>query len=112
MIKLLVLLAASLALAYLSEQKTRADRAVGYRYSSGTDWAYVGLVVILTLFAGLRTNYNDTANYMANFRSMPTIAEWLSDPENLNLFKNPLFYSVECLLKSVTNDPQWLIFLT
>ena len=51
MIKLLVLLAASLALAYLSEQKTRADRAVGYRYSSGTDWAYVGLVVILTLFA-------------------------------------------------------------
>ena len=112
MIKLLVLLAASLALAYLSEQKTRADRAVGYRYSSGTDWAYVGLVVILTLFAGLRTNYNDTANYMANFRSMPTIAEWLSDPENLNLFKNPLFYSVECLLKSVTNDSQWLIFLT
>jgi hypothetical protein len=72
----------------------------------------VGLVVILTLFAGLRTNYNDTANYMANFRSMPTISEWLSDPENLNLFKNPLFYIVECLLKSATNDPQWLIFLT
>lgn len=112
MIKLLVLLAASLALAYLSEQKTRADRAVGYRYSSGTDWAYVGLVVILTLFAGLRTNYNDTANYISAYGQAPVFSQWIEDPENLNPFKNPLFFCFQSLLKSVTNDPQWLIFLT
>lgn len=112
MIKLLVLLAASLALAYLSEQKTRADRAVGYRYSSGTDLAYVGLVVILTLFAGLRTNYNDTVNYVFAYRLAPTFSEWIADPENLNPFKNPLFYCFQSLLKGVTDDPQWLVFLT
>ena len=60
MIKLLVLLAASLVLAYRSEQNTRTACAAGYRYSLGTDLAYVGLVLILTLFAGLRTSYNDS----------------------------------------------------
>ena len=60
MIKLLMLLAASLVLAYVSEQNTRSAHNAGYRYSVWTDWAYVGLVAILTLFAGLRTSYNDS----------------------------------------------------
>ena len=112
MIKLLVLFAAALVLAYFSEQKTKVDRAAGYRYSVRTDLAYMGLVVILTLFAGLRTSYNDTWNYISAFRLAPTFSEWVADPENLNPFKNPLFYCFQSLLKSVTNDPQWLIFLT
>lgn len=58
MIKLLVLLAISLVLAYISQQHTVAITA-GHRYSVRNDWAYILLVVILTFFAGLRTSYND-----------------------------------------------------
>ena len=112
MIKLLVLLAASLVLAYRSEQNTRTACAAGYRYSLWTDLAYVGLVLILTLFAGLRTSYNDTWNYISAYRQAPVFSQWVADPENLNPFKNPLFYCFQSLLKSVTDDPQWLIFLT
>jgi len=61
MTKLLVVFAASLVLAYISEQNTRATIAAGHCYSVWHDWAYIPLVAILTLFAGLRTNYNDTA---------------------------------------------------
>ena len=112
MIKLLVLFAASLVLAYISEQNTKAAHAAGHHYSVWTDWAYIGLVVILTLFAGLRTNYNDTWNYISSYSRIPDFSQWIANPENLNPFKNPLFYCAESLLKSVTNDPQWLIFLT
>jgi hypothetical protein len=60
MLKLLAVFAASLALAYISEQNTKAIVASGRRYSVWNDWAYLLLVTILILFAGLRTNYNDT----------------------------------------------------
>lgn len=112
MIKLLVLLAASLVLAYVSEQNTRSAHNAGYRYSVWTDWAYVGLVAILTLFAGLRTSYNDTGNYIYGYSLAPTFSQWIANPENLNPFKNPLFYCFQSLLKSMTNNPQWLIFLS
>lgn len=112
MIKLLVLFAASLVLAYISEQNTRAAHAADRYYSVWTDWAYVGLVVILTLFAGLRTSYNDTWNYIYGYGLAPTFSQWVVNLENMNPFKNPLFYCFQSLLKSVTNDPQWLIFLS
>ena len=51
MTKLLLLLAVSLVLAYISEQNTKAITASGQRYSVWSDWAYIGLVVVLTLFA-------------------------------------------------------------
>ena len=60
MTKLLVVFAAALLLAYLSEQNTKATVAAGRRYAAHKDWAYVLLVTILVLFAGLRTSYNDS----------------------------------------------------
>ena len=60
MTKLLVVFAAALVLAYLSEQNTKATVAAGRRYVAYKDWAYVLLVTILVLFAGLRTSYNDS----------------------------------------------------
>lgn len=60
MFKLLAVFAISLVLAYISEQNTKAIAAAGYRYSVWHDWAYIALVVVLTLFAGLRTSYNDS----------------------------------------------------
>lgn len=110
MIKLLAVFAASLVLAYISEQNTKAILASGRRYAIRKDWACVLLIIILVLFAGLRTSYNDTWNYINAFRSAPVLSEFLSDPENFNPFKNPLFYFYQSILKTFTNNAQLLIF--
>ena len=112
MFKLLAVFAAALVLAYISEQNTKATIAAGYRYSVWNDWAYILLVVILSCFAGLRTSYNDTGMYLRGFASVPTLAEFLGDPDNLNPFKNPLFMFYRSALREITGNAQVLIFTT
>lgn len=112
MTKLLVVFAAALVLAYISEQNTRATIAAGYRYTVWGDWAYILLVVVLTLFAGLRTSYNDTWNYMNAFRSAPDLVTFLRSSDAWNPFKNPLFYFFQSALKTVTSNAQWLVFIS
>ena len=112
MLKLLVVFAAALVLAYLSEQNTKAAIAAGHHYTVWRDWAYLLLVAILVLFAGLRTSYNDTGNYIFAFRKASGVTQWLSDAENFNPFKNPLYYFLHSALRSVTSNAQWLIFLS
>lgn len=110
MIKLLAVFAASLVLAYISEQNTKAILASGRRYAIHKDWACVLLIIILVLFAGLRTSYNDTWNYINGFRNAPLLSDFFGDPENFNPFKNPLFYLYQSFLKTFTNNSQLLIF--
>jgi hypothetical protein len=110
MLKLLIVFAAALVLAYISEQNTKAIVASGRRYFVWNDWAYLLLVTILVLFAGLRTAYNDTWTYMNSFRTTPVLSDWLVDAENYNPFKNPLFYFLQSTLRSFTGNPQWLVF--
>lgn len=112
MTKLLVVFAAALVLAYISQQNTKATIAAGNRYSVWHDWAYIALVVVLTLFAGLRTSYNDTGNYIAGFNNAAEFSEWIANPKSLNPFMNPLFYGYQSLLKSWTHNPYLLIFTT
>ena len=112
MTKLLTVFALSLVLAYISEQNTKAIQASGRRYSVRKDWAYLMLLAVLVLFAGLRTNYNDTWNYINGFHNAPGVLKWLAEPDNLNPFKNPLFYFSQSVLKSLTHNPQWMIFLS
>lgn len=112
MTKLLAAFAVSLLLSCISEQNTRAALADGRRYSVWRDGAYVLLLVVLTLFAGLRTSYNDTGNYISSYAAAPTLAEFFSEPENFNIFKNPLFFAFRSLLKSLGCDAQMLILIT
>lgn len=112
MTKLLVVFAVSLVLAYISEQNTKAARAAGYRYSVWNDWAYLLLLAVLILFAGLRTQYNDTWNYLHIYKSAPTLTAFVEESENLNIFKNPLFYAFQSLLKTCGFDGQMLVFLS
>ena len=112
MTKLLVVFAAALVLAYISQQNTKATIAAGYRYSVWHDWAYLLLVVALCLFTGLRTNYNDTWNYVRGFNQADTLTVFLSNPDNLNPFKNPLFYFLQSAVKSWTEYNQFFIFVT
>lgn len=60
MIKLFAVFAASLILAYISERTTISIQVSGRRYTVWKDWAYILLVSILVLLAGLRTSYNDS----------------------------------------------------
>jgi len=112
MTKLLAVFAASLVLAYISERNTRAILASGRRYTVWKDWAYILLVVILVLFAGLRTSYNDTWNYISGFQNAPGLWGWLADPENFNPFRNPLFYLYQNVIKTAFGNAQVLIFLS
>lgn len=112
MTKLLVVFIIALLLAYSSEKYTRQIHAAGRHYEPRRDTALIMLMVVLSLFAGLRTAYNDTENYIAGFRNMPTLGEFLADPENLNPVTNPLFYAYLSFLRTVWDDPQVMIFTT
>ena len=111
MIKLLAVFAAAMALAYISEQNTKATIAAGHRYVAHRDWAYVLLVTSLVLFTGLRTSYNDTATYIAMFRSAPGTAIYFSDAKNYNLLSNPLFYLILNMAKDFTDNPHIFILI-
>ena len=109
MTKLLVVFAASLVLAYISELNTRAILASGHRYSVWNDWAYLLLLTILILFAGLRTSYNDTWNYMSAYKSAPVLKEFCSNAKNFNPFVNPLFSLYQSCLRSLGCSAQMLV---
>lgn len=112
MTKLLAVFAIAMALAYVSEKNTNDTIESGQDYTPRKDWAFIGLVIVLVLFAGLRTSYNDTWNYITGFNSAPGVLEWLTEPENFNPFTNPLFYFYQSLIKSVFGDAQMLIFIS
>ena len=112
MLKILPILAVALLLAYLSEQYTKQCETAGICYRRQDDRAYILLIVVLTLFAGLRTSYNDTYAYMRGFRNASDLMTLLSSPEDLHILRNPLFSLCEGMLKMFTDDPQWLILLS
>ena len=112
MFKLLTVFVLALVLAYISERNTKIALAKGYHYSAWRDWAYVVLVIALTLFAGLRTNYNDTQNYITGFNSAPILSEFFSDSKNLNPFLNPLFFLYQSAIKTWFGNSQILIFIS
>lgn len=111
MFRLFALLAVSLILAYISDINTKAIKNSGERYTVWKDWAYMLLVVILILYSGLRTDYNDTWNYVNGFRNAPSLSEFLKEPENLSPFTNPLFYLFQSFLKEFTDNGYVLIFI-
>lgn len=112
MIKITVMLIVCVTLAYLSERRTKALCRSGYHYRVWDDTAYLTLVVVLILFAGLRTSYNDTGNYISGFRSSKGLEAFWPTLKQMNLFENPVFYFFEHALRDVTANSQWLIFIT
>lgn len=61
-------------------------------------------VVAYALFVGLRTSYNDTANYIRSFNGAVPLSEFLKDPERMNLFHNPLFYGFIAWMRGLTDN--------
>ena len=102
---------ACVILAYYSEKYTNEVKRCGQFYSVLNDSAYLILAVVLVLFAGLRKDYNDTWNYINAFRNNKGLAEYFSNPENLNLMENPLFFFFRSFLKELTGNAQYAIFI-
>ena len=102
MTMLLAVLAIVTGLAYMSQRV-----AIQYADSGKTrywDIYLIILLIFLVLFAGLRTSYNDTQNYIAGFQNSTTIRPFLADTSNLALLENPLFYGFQALVKTFTNN--------
>lgn len=112
MIKIAILLCICLPLAYQSERRSEILDRSETEYRLREDPALILMAVALCLFAGLRTSYNDTGNYIGAYRSAPELGEFLSNPQNLNPLKNPLFYVYQSLLKTLGAPHQFLIFST
>lgn len=112
MIKITVMLIVCVTLAYLSERRTNEICRSGHYYRVWDDAAYLTLVVVLILFAGLRTSYNDTWNYVTGFRNSKGLEAFWPTLKQMNPFENPVFYFFEHALRDVTANSQWLIFIT
>lgn len=110
--KLLAVFFPALLLAWASDRYRRQLRALGHAAAPRCDPPLVLLIVLLCLFAGLRTAYNDTENYASIFRKTPTLGEFFADSDNLSLFSHPLFYAGLSLLRTLGFSAQGMIFLT
>lgn len=98
----LIILAIVTFLAYMSQKQS-----MKYTQTDGRkhwDIYLILLVLFLILFAGLRTSYNDTENYIKGFQQAETIQVFLSNSENLDIFHNPLFYGFQSLIRTFTNN--------
>lgn len=74
------------------------------------DLFLVLMTVVMTLFSGLRTGYNDTAAYITGFLNADSVSAFLADPENLDLLHNPLFYLITAAFRGLTDN--YHIYLT
>lgn len=102
----LIILVIVTFLAYMSQRTTLAyeESHRGVDARKRVDIYMVALIVFLILFAGLRTYYNDTLNYIKGFQQSETIRVFLSNSENLNILHNPLFYGFQALIRTFTDN--------
>ena len=95
--ELWIVLAVSCGLAFLSEKYTLAWNG---RPSKVLNYGIVVLLIAyLSLFAGLRTGYNDTYTYMSSYKAMATFPDILTD-FSWKLGDNPGFILFNSLMKA------------
>ena len=100
--ELLIILVIVVGLAYLSQKESmKITNGDGRKH---WDIYLIFLLIFLILFAGLRTSYNDTQNYIVGFKNSVGFQEFLANPENINLLNNPLFYGFQSLIRSFTDN--------
>ena len=102
MLNLLFVMAASVALAYGSQKMNPSG--LDKRGRVYWDVCLVLMAVVMTLFVGLRTGYNDTQAYITGFQNADPVSVFLSDPENLDILHNPLFYFITSLFRQLTDN--------
>lgn len=99
---ILIIMLIITGLAYLSQRYTLQHKSYNKFH---WDIYLILLFLFLILFAGLRTSYNDTSNYISGFVNSETIRPFLSNRENLELLNNPLFYGFQALVRTFSSNP-------
>lgn len=117
MIILLIVLFTTTFLAY----RAKSIRAKSFSNDSGQAFLreeinYNGLLIFLImlvfiLFVGLRNSYNDTYNYIVQFRKLATGIDALKHMK-FTLGNNPGFEASEILIKTyISKDPHMMLFI-
>lgn len=107
MTNLLLIIAAALLLAYCSEHHIMVIARSNGKY---IDLPVIIIIIMLSLFCGLRTAFNDTQTYISGFQNAPTLAEfWAGKPK---FFGNPLFNFLQDFFRHHISDNYHLFFVT
>lgn len=93
MVKLAIAIAVMCVSAYLADKYKKYDLLF-----------YFIAAVTYTLFLGLRTNYNDTRNYINSFIGAGPLSQFFQNPEKMNVMHNPLFYGFVSFFRGLTDN--------
>ncbi len=94
MIKLLTIFAIALLLAHCSQKGILVFNLENGRK---IDLPLIIMILMLSFFCGLRTNYNDTAVYIASYKNAPSVREFLD--KGIDIFSYPAFYGLQSVLR-------------
>jgi len=106
MLKLMILLAVSMCLAYCSQH---GILTVPITQKRKLDISLVVMVIMLSLVTGLRTQFNDTYLYIELYENAPSFSSFLNSKPDL--MENPLFYGLQSFLRTYVSDNANLFFL-
>lgn len=109
MLKLVPLISVCVFLAIIADRRSTYDE-VNEKYIHKDIGSLVIIGCIISIFAGLRLSYNDTAAYYDTYKGL-TVGH-LFDGVDLTLAKNPGFRIVENLMKICRLSPQSFIMAT
>lgn len=106
MVSIFSLLAVSLVLAFLSQKNILTIFGPAGRKF---DAALVLLIIMLSFYGGLRTNYNDTATYISGFNNTVTWQEFWSTSHNI--LGNVGFYAFQAFFHQYISGNYHLFFV-
>ena len=118
MVQLFILLFAVTVLAFVSNRQRRPVEAMSPSCAKGSitkrtplnfDVICFIIIVVLSLYCGLRTSYNDTSTYIRNFKDLSldfTDIDW-SISQNFGFRLYQMF-----IKKFISDNPQWLLIIT
>ncbi|MBE7064492.1 MAG: EpsG family protein [Ruminococcaceae bacterium] len=82
--------------------------ALKRKVSIQLDLIIYAITIILSLYCGLRTSFNDTWIYMSNFINLDTSLSSV----DLSISENPGFTLLQIFIKRfISDNPQWLILI-
>ena len=107
MLKLFLLLAICMVLAYCSQ---KSILVVPLTEKFKLDIPFVLIIFLLTCLVGLRTFYDDTYTYIKGFEDAESLRNYIdSDPD---LFSNPLYYAFQAFFKyHISNNSHHFLFI-
>ncbi len=106
MLKIMILLAVSMCLAYCSQH---GILVVPLTQKRKLDIPLIVMIILLSLVVGLRTSYNDTYIYRVSFNNASTFNEYINSSPGL--FDNPLFYAFQSIFRHYISANYHLFFI-